>query len=136
MIVNLPVEDAEKWWPVLEPMFLRVTALTNGCYEPEDVRAEIRSGHQKLWVAWDKTRNEINAVMTTSLFRYPRRTAVRVNYVSGGRMKAWIDEFVEEVEKYARSEGATLLEGSFREGWIRMWPGAKEHGVGIVKDLT
>lgn len=125
----------KRMWPALAPMFARVTRHTNGCYEPEDVLAEILSGQQQLWVAWDGAPGEVAAAMTTSITNYPRRKAVRVVYIAGAKMQTWLDAFVLEVEKFAAREGATLIEGFFRKGWGRVWPGARECGVGLVKEI-
>jgi hypothetical protein len=136
LIVQVTRDLVPFLWPALEPLFAKVTKETHGCYEPDDVRDEILRGEQTLWVAYDPERNAIDAAMTTVLQAYPRRTSCRVLYVSGTRMKTWIGEFVKTIEQYARFHGATLLEGSFRRGWARVWPGAHEHGVSLYKDLT
>lgn len=136
MIVQVTPDHAAAMWGALAPLFERVTRHTNGCYEPADVLREILNGTQTLWVAWDEKRNALDAAMTTSLATYPRRKACRVLYISGGNMKAWLGEFIETVERYARDNGATLLEGFFRPGWARVWPGSRTCGVNLVKDLA
>lgn len=137
MIVHVPPTEL-RWqmWPKLRPLFEKVTRHTQGCYEPEDVWAEICRGEQALWLAFDEKRNEVDAVMTTALVDYPKRKSCRVIYVSGKNMKSWLPEFRETVERYAVKHGATLLQGNFRRGWARVWPGAAECGVSLYKELT
>lgn len=126
----------ERMWPALELLFAKVTPSTNGCYEPVDILHAIQRREQQLWVAWDEATDTLDAAMTTAILRHPRRTACQVKYVAGSNMRRWKDEFVKAVERFARAEGATLLEGFFRPGWARAWPGAATHGVGLVKELA
>lgn len=126
---------AEARWSLLAPFFAKVTRHTNGCYEPDDVLADILKGEQLLWVAWDEERNAVDAVMTTRLVDYPRRKVCSIPYIAGARMRRWIKEFQTTVEDYARNQGATGIEGGFRRGWGRVC-GMREFGVMLFKELN
>lgn len=136
LIVQVPAYMAQAKWPDLAPFFAKVTRHTNGCYEPDDVLADILKGEQLLWVAWDQATNTLDAVMTTRLVDYPRRKICQVIFIAGAQMGRWLSEFQETVEQYAREHGATGLEGHLRRGWVRVWNGCRERGVSLFKDLT
>lgn len=136
MIVHVPREHVALLWPALEPLMRKVTVRTNGCYEPEDVKAELSRGEQTLWVVYDQTRNGIDAAMVTKFVDYPRKTILFVTYISGSRMKEWWDEWVALSERWAREHGAAQVEGCGRKGWLRKWPGAQECGTLMIKALT
>lgn len=125
---------AESMWPIVGPMLAPAVALSNGCYEVEDVLADLRTGHQQLWVDWVDGQT-INAAMTTMFDQYPRKKTLKVVFVGGRKMKKWLPEFIGLVEAYARKNGADMLEGFFRAGWVKVWPGARISGVGLVKEL-
>lgn len=127
---------AQAKWADLAPFFAKVPQHTNGCYEPDDILADLLKGEQVLWVAWDNDQKRVDAVMTTRLAEFPRRKICEVIFVYGSRMATWLTEFVTTVEQYAQEQGATGLAGSFRRGWLRVWPGCREHGTVLFKDLV
>lgn len=135
MIVHLPLEVAEDFRPAIIPLLAKVARRTNGRYEAEDIFAEVLSGQQTLWVAWDEKRNTIDAAMTTKFVDYPRKRACQVVFVGGAKMGTWLNEFRAVVEDHARKFGAHLLEGALRRGWVRKWPGCAEYGALLCKDL-
>lgn len=136
MIVVVRPEDAARAWSIIEPMLARVTKETHGCYEPIDVLKEVMAGTQVMWAAFDPERKTIDAVMTTCIASYPRKKHVRVLFVSGSRLSSWRTEFIEALEKYARDMKCAGIEGAFRRGWARVYPGMKETGVSLYKELA
>jgi hypothetical protein len=126
----------ESMWPVIGPMLEKAVKHSSGCYELEDVLAEIKTGQQQLWVAWDDDAKRVDAAMTTMFDQYPRKKTLKVVFVGGTRMKTWLKEFIELVEQHAKNNGAVMLEGFFRGGWAKVWPGARISGVGLVKELA
>lgn len=138
MIVHVTdLELVKKMWPVLEPLFAKVTPSTNGCYEPEDVLTDLLEGQQELWVACDdKDPTKLFAAMTTTFTQRPRKKVFQVIFIAGSKLRVWKDEFITAFESYAKRNGATLAEGYFREEWVHVWPGSRIHGAVLVKDLT
>lgn len=141
MIVHVRPDEAARGWAFFEPMIAEAMAGVQGCYEPLDCLRDILNGDQVMWASWDKEADKIEAVMTTRIVEHRgvgnvlRRKVINIVYVAGGNMSAWISEFVETIEKYARDMGCTGGTGAFREGWLRVWPGAKKNGVNLFKDL-
>lgn len=121
-------------WPAVARLLAPAVEATNGCYEIGDVLGELKTGRQQLWVDWEEGQ-KINAAMTTAIGVYPRKKSLRVIFIGGSKMRKWLPEFRDLIEKNARSNGATMIEGFFREGWVRVWPGARVSGVGLVKEL-
>lgn len=134
MIFRVTPDQAVKIWPTVEPMLARATAETLGCFETPDLLRGILNGNMQLWVAADES--GVHAAMTTQIHRYPRRSSLRVEFIGGTRLKAWAKEFCEALDAFARENNITLMEGAFRRGWLRMWPGSREHGVSLVKELA
>ena len=137
MIVHVTDQDLiTRMWPTLELLFARVTPSTNGCYEPIDVLDDIRAGRQQLWVDWDAESKIVNAAMTTTIVDRPRKRVLVVPFITGDKMRHWRKEFSECLDAFAKREGCGLIEGYYREGWERMWPGSRRHGVVLVKEIT
>lgn len=134
MIVRVTDKShVERLWPTVAPLLALAVGLSNGCYEMDDVLADLMGGKQELWVALDEDR--VVAAMTTMFDQYPRKKTLKVVFIGGKKMKKWLAEFRELVEFHAWQNGASMIEGFFREGWVRVWPGARISGVGLVKDL-
>jgi hypothetical protein len=127
---------AERMWSTIAPLLKPAVDCSSGCYEVDDVLDDIRAGKQELWVDCEPDNvRQINAAMTTMFDQYPQKKTLKVVFVGGRRMKKWLPEFIQLVEQYAKRSGAQMLEGFFRPGWARAWPGARISGVGLVKDL-
>ncbi len=122
-------------WPVVGPLLEPAVKCSHGCYELDDVLADIKAGKQALWVDWEGGQH-INAAMTTMFDQYPRKKTLKVVFVGGRHMKKWLPEFRSLVEAHAKRNGADAVEGFFRKGWVKVWPGARITGVGLVKELV
>jgi hypothetical protein len=130
------LELVKRMWPALEPLFATVTPSTNGCYEVEDVLTDLLDGTQELWVACDdKDPTKIYAAMTTMFAQRPRKKVFQIIFIAGSKLARWKDEFITAFESYAKRSGATLAEGYFRPGWVRVWPGSRISGAIIVKEI-
>lgn len=136
MIVRITPDWAVKLWPIVEPMLAPAVAETLGCFETADILHGILNGNIQLWVAADADQKTIYAAMTTQIHTYPRRKSLRVEFIGGTRLRAWAKDFCKALDDFARENSITLMEGAFRRGWVRMWPGSREHGVSLVKELT
>lgn len=124
-------------WPALRPLFEKIIPSTNGCYEVDDVLTDILEKRQELWVSVDENNpKDVQAAMTTSFEQYPRKKCIKIHFIAGGHMRKWKDDFIAAFEEYAKKNGAAFAAGEFREGWVRMWPGSRIHGVTIIKDLA
>lgn len=136
MIVQVPADGTCKIWALVEPLLAPAVKHTNGCYEMSDILKGIEDGFTQLWISYDEPSNTIDAAMTTSIQIYPRRTSIRIGFIGGKNMRRWLKDFVTAAEAFGRSHGATLVEGYFRKGWARVWPGARIHGAWHIKDMA
>jgi len=136
MIVRITPDWAVKMWPTVEPLLAPAVAETLGCFETPDILRDILNGNVQLWTAADPDTKSICAAMTTQIHTYPRRKSLRVEFIGGTRLHFWAKDFCAVLDDFARENGITLMEGAFRRGWVRMWPGSREHGVSLVKELV
>lgn len=135
MIVWVQPDDAVRIWPVVEKLLAPAVATSRGKYETPDVLREILNGERVLWVALSEDQKSIDAAFSSRVIVYPRCKTVAVDFCGGSGLERWGLPFVEVIEKYARDKGAVAIEGAMRRGWARKYPGMKEVGVILYKDL-
>jgi len=85
----------------------------------DDLEADVFSGTQLIWLAWDGA--EIMAVATTQLVK-PRDKVCVLTACSGRDREQWLPLF-ERIERYARDEGCTKMRIYGRKGWQRVLDG-------------
>jgi hypothetical protein len=135
MIVHIPAALAEQVWPDIEHFIRKATDECDGRFEPEDVLAEVVAGHAHLWVVWNEETRRPEAAMTTKIIQFPRKRVCLVQFTGGENMPAWVDEWMEAVQRYARECGCASLETVGRRGWARIVPDVKVLATNLIKDL-
>ena len=95
--------------------------------EFEDIERQVLAGEQLLWLAWS---DRIEAAATTHL----SRNVCTLTACSGHERERWLPLF-EQIEQYARKEGAKVMRIYGRPGWQRVLDGYKVEHVILEKDL-
>jgi hypothetical protein len=122
----VPRETVSLVWPDVERVLTRSVATANGKAEVIDVLHGVFDGTYVLWVVLDDGDNVV-AAFTTRLIVYPRRRAIALDWIGGGRMKEWSNQLVDVMTRYAKELNCQHLEGYGRKGWSRFFD--KRHGV-------
>ena len=111
--------------PLLAPAFDHASDATI-----EVIEADLASGMQLLWVAWDGAR--IVAAATTALNQTPRHKLCIVTAAGGVHLKLW-DQFMPMVEAYAKAEGCARVRVMGRKGWAGVLRGYSQPWVVLDK---
>jgi hypothetical protein len=98
-----------------------------------DLENAVLAGHQLLWLAWSG--QSIEAVATTQLSNTATRTICVLTACSGHQHERWLPLF-EQIEQYARNEGAKAMRIYGRKGWERVLDGYKTEHVILEKALN
>lgn len=124
-------------WPQIKPFLAAALARDElGRYDIGDLLQEILLGHVRLWVSYDRERHEFEMAVVTQIIRHPQVSECKI-WVGGGKnLKKWLNEFMREIEAYARAEDCRYLTGGGRIGWTRVLPGWGQVGIEIAKDLA
>lgn len=97
-----------------------------GGFELEDVWVWIASGRAQLWPL------KQSAIVTT-LEYFPRKIALRY-WLCGGELQECIAA-TDNIERWAKSAGATDAMIGGRKGWLKVLPGYTENCVVMTKAL-
>lgn len=118
----VPYEYASAVWPHVEK-FLRPAAKLQGVFRVEDIKEMLDRRDIALWVMIDDTNGMPVAAATTRLIEYPTRRAMAIDWVGGKRMKEWLPQLSDLMDKYAKDNGCEHIEGMGRHGWLRALAG-------------
>jgi len=134
VVCDVPVAHFPLVFPAVRRFIERGLEEGGNCdrYRIEDVLLVLIAGQAKLWVAY--VDGEYRAAMCTQIVEYPRCSDCRIWFIAGEKIETWFDDWVREVEAYARAMGCLQLATCGREGWIRKGGGRKV-GVEMVKRL-
>ena len=99
----------------------RAVQTSRGRYEIFDVKKDIYSGVQHLWVLF-RDDDEMIAAVTTMFSFYPQKKALVIAFCGSNDETGWVkykDLIVNTLEDFARENECNSLELSGRPGWVR-----------------
>lgn len=96
-----------------------------------DIEDAVLTGEQLLWLAWDG--NAIDAAATTHLVKIGK-TVLILTACAGHNRERWLPLF-EQIETYAKNEGAACVRIYGRKGWERVLTGYRVEHVILEKAL-
>lgn len=117
-------------WPLVRER-IRLAIERTGLSDFDRVEADIISGKQLVWMAWD---GDISAVATTEKSSIGTRTVCTLTACQGYERDKWLPLF-EKIEDYARDEGCSSMRLYGRVGWQRVLDGYKVENVVMEKVL-
>lgn len=118
MIISaVPIEQVPSIWPTCGPLLRKAAETTGPRFSEMDIFDHIMDGVIALWVVIDE--EEIVASLTTRIVAYNKCKALSIDWVGGSRMRDWLNDALDILEKYARDSDCNRLEGYGRKAWGR-----------------
>lgn len=105
-------------WDKVEGFLADALAHSNGDYTVEQVKVFVTQGKWALIVAVDDS-SDIHGAATVEFFNRPDDRVAFITAI-GGKLVSSADTF-EQLRTYAKSMGATAIEGAARESIARLW---------------
>jgi hypothetical protein len=105
-------------WDKVEGFLADALAHSNGDYTVEQVKVFVTQGRWVLIVAVDDS-GDIHGAATVEFFNRPDDRVAFITAI-GGKLVSSADTF-EQLRTYAKSMGATAIEGAARESIARLW---------------
>lgn len=113
----VPLEVLNIVWPDAEKLLAPAIRTAGGKFSSEDVKQSIEAGMFVLWLVTDGTKPV--AAITTRIIEYPGRRAMALDWIGGRRMKEWLPIVQDTIERFAKDNGCSHLEGYGRKAWGR-----------------
>tara|TARA_R110000751_G_scaffold61789_1_gene128076 strand:+ start:637 stop:1056 length:420 start_codon:yes stop_codon:yes gene_type:complete len=126
----VPVSEITKIWNKIEGLVDKVIPYTYGRMLTVDVLHSLIINHYHLWIIY-KEKDEIEAIAITEFMKYPRKTVLLINFISGDKLDDWVKELDKVLVKFSKESGCDFLEACGRTGWER-----KVKHIGWQKKFT
>jgi len=120
----------DEMWPHVRDK-IRAAVEKTGLSSFADIEADVLTGMQLCWLAWDG--REIMAAATTQLVKPLSKVCVLTACAGYDRDK-WLPLFA-RIEQYAKDEGCTSMRIFGRRGWERVLTGYRSTHVVLEKAL-
>lgn len=136
VFTGIPADRCDEFWPLIEPILLRVIARTEGRHSWLSVKNAIRDRHWQLWAAFsDATMTRCIAAMTSQILTYSTGvTELEVTLAAGDVIPACLP-CLDVVGAWAKSQGCQAMTLNGRKGWGKMLPSYEESAVILRKSL-
>ena len=113
----VPANSLTKVWYKIEELVDKVIPYTYGRMIAADVLHNLIINHYHLWII--EKEDTIKAIAITEFMKYPRKTVLLINFISGDKLSEWIEELDRVLVKFSKETGCDFLEACGRAGWER-----------------
>lgn len=123
MIVSyVPPEYLDTVWGTAGAMIRPAAEFNGGRYTVRDAYRGITSGNMQLWIIFDDEDEEkkIYGAVVTVITNYPSKKFLTILMVGGSKMYRWIEQLSDVMEKWARDNECSGVEGYGRIGWKKL----------------
>ena len=120
MISAVPKEAVSAVWADVARVMNKSVDTSNGKYHIDDLFHGIQNNLYVLWVIMEE--EEVISAITTRIIEYPGKRAMAMDWIGGSKMGKWLPVAQETLERFARDNNCTHLEGYGRKAWGR-WLG-------------
>jgi len=118
-------------WPLVESR-LRAAYLRPDLGHTADIERDLFEGDGLLWCA--VVDGDIQAAAVTVLCRTDRNLVCNITAVGGENRERWFD-LLEEIEDWAKQEGAAKMRIFGRKGWLRLLKNYRAASVVLERAL-
>lgn len=119
----VPKEIVYNVWPQVVKTMSKSVETSGGKFLMQDILRGIEHDIYVLWVVLDHQaapgQDQVIASLTTRIIGYPNKRALALDWIGGKRMKEWLPIAQDTMQRYAKDNGCTHLEGYGRKAWGR-----------------
>src|SRR3990167_7886302 len=102
------------------PLLIPAIDRSDGRTDIHHVVASLLVGQKQLWIS--RRDGKMDAAMVGFFANYPLVRVYDLEFIGGVGRKKWL-HFEPQISAWANANGATKLNGHFREGWFRVLTG-------------
>ena len=113
----VPANAVTNVWDKIEELVDKVIPYTYGRMIAADVLHNLIINHYHLWII--EKEDTIKAIAITEFMKYPRKTVLLINFISGDKLSEWVEELDRVLVKFSKETGCDFLEACGRAGWER-----------------
>ena len=110
-------------WKDVEKYLRKSCKRSKGRVTTQDIFSECLNNQSSLWIIFDTGNMNIVGCAITQISDYPSgKRMLNLDHVAGNKMGDWIDRGLEVMEKWAKDNKCSGIEGVGREGfwnWVK-----------------
>lgn len=114
-LVAIQSDEIEQYWSLVEDLIGQACTRTDK-YNKEDIKSNLKEAKQQLWLSVKET---VEAVCITEIIQYQRAKYLNILITVGTNKEGW-EDYISEIEKWAKEIGCTGVEILCRKGWARV----------------
>ena len=126
---QIPPEHIDAVWVLCAEFIQRGCKL--GDVTPDELKVRCKEGNAQLWFAWS---DHLEAALVTEIWNLPKSTVCVFMSIGGQHISRWLG-LLDDVETWAKAQGATISRTFGRKGWGRILPDYKPRYFVYEKDL-
>ena len=95
---------------------------SRGRYDIFDIKRDIYSGAQHLWILF-RGDDDMIAAVTTQFFSYPGRKNLSIAFIGSNDEMGWVKYrgiILDTIERFAIENGCDGIEATGRQGWVKL----------------
>lgn len=100
---------------------------------PDDLLAELRSGHRQLWVVWGVEKKVLAAVLTR-IVQLRSGRAMQITACGGAGGERWM-HLITNIYAHAKAEGCRKVTIEGRPGWERIFKDFRRTRVILEREI-
>lgn len=128
----IPKENIAEVAPLVAEHLASIEARSNGHFTVDKMLGRFASSEWQLWLVWSE---KVIAIGATMLYvEDSGRTVARILFATGEHSLSWL-YLMDDLKAWARAQGATKIEGTWRKGWARRFPDWKMTHVLMETDI-
>jgi hypothetical protein len=125
-ILPIPLDMLDDYWPHVWPHLAKGVEVSGRTRA--ELAADILHDRARVWFAATDGGRRVSAAWLTEVLSDDGRRVLNVYGMGGERPADWVQEFADEMERYARAEGCAAARYAGREGWARYRPEYRKIG--------
>lgn len=126
---QIPPEHAETVWWLCKEFIERGCKL--GDVTADHLKAEVIAGRAQLWFAWS---DHLEAALVTEIWDTPKGKVCVFMSIGGVHISRWLG-LLDDIEVWAKSNGAKIARTFGRKGWGRILPDYRPRYFVYEKEL-
>lgn len=118
-VALVPKEDYITIFPFIEDYLKLAAKYTYGRYGEQDIKNELLTKQQQLWIAFEGT--NMFGFVVTEVITYPKIKTLIMHFTAGKELSLWKDDMLAELRNFAKLNDCKVIESYGRKGWAKVF---------------
>tara|TARA_R100001126_G_C4858221_1_gene165823 strand:- start:841 stop:1260 length:420 start_codon:yes stop_codon:yes gene_type:complete len=118
IISSVPKEVVDFVWQDVCKVLHKSVETSGGKFTMDDIYDGVVNDMYGLWIVMEN--KKVIAAITTRIIEYPGKRGMAMDWIGGTRMLEWLPMAQRTLQKFAKENNCTHLEGYGRKAWSKV----------------